>query len=174
MTEKSEELRQSHWDRIAAKLDDLEGNNLVTKVDPEVVIRNFWADSEGMKMFLHFVLTLAIFFTGIGSYVLIARNISLSDAVSTGVNVLGSDNVSVYGWICLALFWVLWAIYFHLEILHSLGETAESLQGLCAKKEARVFETVFNTPEWANAQAAQEFDEMIEKKRTETMMLNKK
>merc|ERR1712176_1471790 len=72
ISEESLVIRKEHWDRIG-KEENLEklicaNPPQLCRVDEKVEIENFFSKSEGIKMFIHFILTLAIFCTGVGSY----------------------------------------------------------------------------------------------------------
>jgi len=156
LTEKSLILRQEHWDRLQPLLDDLVNANppLLSMVEPEIKITNFFADAQGIKFIIHIFVTLCIFLTGLGCYGLIARNIDLSMAVKEGVAVLSTDNVSIAGWICFIIFWVLILVYFHKEFQHDLKRTCSSFTFLCSgcpSSTDKNIETVFNAPKWKNA-----------------------
>ena len=170
LTERSLELRQKHWDRFEMKkLEEFVKTEELTKVDPEKVIANYFDDSAGMKLLIHIMLTLGIFGTGIGSYVLIANNVSLSIAVSEGVTALGSDNVNVFGWVCLIMFWVFVIIYFHKEFVENTKDIGYSLFflfhcGVKSESADKNIETVFNTPQWENA--PKEFQDFMAKSKS--------
>eukprot|EP00488_Nonionellina_sp_1-RS-2012_P001402 TRINITY_DN225_c0_g1_i1.p1 TRINITY_DN225_c0_g1~~TRINITY_DN225_c0_g1_i1.p1 ORF type:complete len:124 (-),score=31.85 TRINITY_DN225_c0_g1_i1:277-648(-) len=110
-------------------------------------------------------MTVAIFGTGIGSYVLIARNVELSEAVKQGASVLGSANVSSVGWLCFGLFWLLVIIYFHREFHYDLKEMGQSIAFVfkgCKHIELGAdIETVFNPPFWDDG--PQEYEEWVKK-----------
>ena len=169
MTEKSLELRQNHWDRIEKDLDELVKKGELARVPPEVVIEGYFDNSEGYKLWMHVIITLGVFFTGIGCYFLIASNVSLSDAVSQGIGVLGTDNVGIGGWICLILFWALIIIYFHKQFQYNLKEFISNLSFIChgckSEEQDQNIESVFNTPDWANA--PKEFKDFIQKTKSQ-------
>ena len=152
LSEESLLIRQRHWKRIEKKLDQLidAENPQLSCVDKEIKIENYFDNSEGVKFYMHFAITLAIFLTGLGSYLLIARNIELTAAVKQGVNVLGSANVSDGGWVCFVLFWLLIIVYFHREFAHDMQVGVSSLGIMCkgCKSEDENIETVFNPPDW--------------------------
>eukprot|EP00483_Globobulimina_turgida_P011068 UN11089 len=134
----------------------------IEKVEKEVIIENYFAAAEGLMFIVHLILCLAIFFTGVGSYVLIARNIELAEAVKEGVAVLGTSNVSVGGWVCLLIFWALVIIYFHKEFKHDCIEMVQSCGFICkgCKSEGSGnIESVFNPPPWQNG--PEEYKEVV-------------
>ena len=177
LTERSLELRQRHWERFETKLEEYVKTEELSKVDPEKIIKNYFDASEGIKLLIHIILTLGIFGTGIGSYVFISRNVSLSLAVSEGVTALGSDNVNVGGWVCLAIFWVLVIIYFHKEFVENAKDIGYSLYflfhcGVKSESADKNIETVFNTPEWENA--PKEFQDFMAKSKSKAEIQEEK
>merc|ERR1712087_730046 len=127
----------------------------------------------GWKLALHYMVALLAYGTGVGCYLLIARNVELTEAVKEGVAVLGSDNVSVLGWLCLGLFWTLVVAYYHREFAHDLAEGLRSIRFVCTgckvkgqgdEKDVEL-ESVFNVPGWQNA--PQEFKDFLEKTKSQ-------
>merc|ERR1712228_578901 len=165
-------IRKKHWDRIERKLEQLmnEKTPQVTHVDPQIKIENFFEHSDGAMFIIHCALTLAIFLSGIGCYLLIARNIELTQAVKQGFTVLGSSNVSAFGWVCFCLFWALIIVYFHKEFIHDIKVAGSSLGIMCkgCKTEGENIETVFNPPDWKGNQDYVDF-----KVKTETFVPEK-
>jgi len=169
LNEKSIGLRKTHWKRLDDNLEELEKNGELARVDPEVKIINYFEDSEGIKLIIHFILALGIFVTGAGCYVFIARNVGINSAVKEGVAVLTND-VNIFGWICLIIFWILVIIYFHRQWQHDIIRTAQSCKYLSTgcQRENNSIETVFNTPNWDNA--PQEFKEFVEKTKSQKVV----
>eukprot|EP01084_Bolivina_argentea_P023473 43790_1 len=144
------------------KLKKLVSQNYLIKTDKEKEIKNYFNDSNGIKMIIHTILVLFIFCTSLASHYWISRPIELSEAVQFGVKVLGTDYVEIQGWICFAVFWVLIIIYFHREIwsdLSKCGDGAKYIFYGC--KINKQIETVYNTPYWDNA--PKEFKEFLNK-----------
>mmetsp|Transcript_65525 Transcript_65525/g.104358 ORF Transcript_65525/g.104358 Transcript_65525/m.104358 type:complete len:765 (-) Transcript_65525:153-2447(-) len=164
LNEKSEQLRKQHWARLEAAeyLSAQIENEQLIKVEKEVVIQGYFDESsKGIKLYFHALITLAVFVSGILCYMMIAKNISLSLAVSDGIKSLNADNVSVSAWIALIMFWALIMFYYHREVAFNMKQMAQNVLFLCSgcKSAEIAIETVFDTPKWDTVPMDSEQDE---------------
>ena len=98
-------------------------------------------------MYAHYLITLAIYVTGLGAYWYVSRPIGLDDAVSEGIGVL--EDVGASGWIFFTIFWILSIIYFWNSFTNSMKSLFSGIMFvLGGMKVDPDWETVYNTPQW--------------------------
>ncbi len=121
------------------------------------------AEEGGVKYYVQLAMVLAIYASGVGSYVWIAKDISLSDSVSKGIHVM--DPIPTHGWICFILFWALVFIYYHVEMIESSKSFGSALHWAFVERfhVDSKWETVFNTPNY-NGQPIERADERLKTK----------
>jgi hypothetical protein len=155
------QIRQTHFDAIEPKLDSLVDAGFLVTVEKDEPKASLWDNAEENCMMrnLQQLLTMLIFFTGLGCYSYIASDISLSESVKKGINVLGS--VPTGGWVCFAVFWIAVFFYYQKEMAYACGEMGDLLHFIFVKRLAvnPDWESEFASPEWQIPQADDDDDE---------------